>query len=77
MDDVEAMLRPHGPVAVVNGVDKLIIYCEFGEPTELRKLHAELSTRLSLHGSALDFRTIGKLPTGNTGKIDYSRLMDS
>jgi acyl-coenzyme A synthetase/AMP-(fatty) acid ligase len=77
MDDVEAMLRLHGPVAVVNGADKLIIYCEFGEPAELRKLHAELSARLSLHGSALDFRAIGKLPTGNTGKIDYSRLMDS
>jgi acyl-coenzyme A synthetase/AMP-(fatty) acid ligase len=74
MDEVEAMLKKHGPVAVVNGADKLIIYCEFGNETDLRQLHTEVSAILRLHTSALQLRRIEKLPTGDAGKIDYSRL---
>jgi acyl-coenzyme A synthetase/AMP-(fatty) acid ligase len=77
LDDVESMLRPHGPVAVVDGIGKLIVYCEFGTPAELKKLHGEIAARLSVHGSALDFRSIARLPIGNSGKIDYSKLAAS
>lgn len=77
LDDVEAMLRAHGPVAIVNGTGKLIVYCEFGTPAELKKLHSQLAARLNIHGSAFDFRMIDKLPTSSTGKIDYSQLAAS
>jgi len=74
MDDVEAMLKIHGPAAVVAGDDKLIAYCEFGNQVELEKLQAALSAKLRLHASALDFRRISKLPTSGAGKIDYAKL---
>ena len=74
MDDVEAMLKSHGPVAVVSGREKLIVYCEFGTPAELQHLKAEISGKLRLHSSALDFRRIDKLPTSGSGKTDYTQL---
>lgn len=77
MDEVEALLKPRGPVAVVNGPDKLIVYCEFGDDAELRILHAEFASKLKLHTSALDFRRIERLPTNASGKTDYNQLRAS
>jgi acyl-coenzyme A synthetase/AMP-(fatty) acid ligase len=74
MDDVEAMLKVHGPAAVVSGPDKLIAYCEFGTAAELQGLHSALSAQLRLHPSALDFRRVARLPTSGSGKIDYAKL---
>ncbi len=74
MDDVEGLLKSHGPVAVVNGPDKLIVYCEFGDGAELQCLRTELSAKLRLHQSALDFRRLDKLPTNASGKTDYAQL---
>ncbi len=74
LDEVEAMVKVHGPAAVVGGKDKLLIYCEFGNDAHLQRLHSELSARLKIHGQALEFRRIEKLPTNASGKIDYSSL---
>jgi acyl-coenzyme A synthetase/AMP-(fatty) acid ligase len=74
MDDVEALLKVHGPAAVVSGKDKLIAYCEFGGAAELASLHSALAAKLRIHASALDFRKIDKLPTSGSGKIDYAKL---
>jgi acyl-coenzyme A synthetase/AMP-(fatty) acid ligase len=74
MDDLESLLKPHGPTAVVNGPDRLIVYCEFGDDTELRHLKREMCLQLKLHSSGLEFRRIDKLPTTSSGKIDYSQL---
>ena len=74
LDDVEGLMKVHGPAAVVGGKDKLIVYCEFGSEAELRELHAGLSAKLRLHASALDFRRIAKLPVSASGKIDYAQL---
>jgi acyl-coenzyme A synthetase/AMP-(fatty) acid ligase len=74
LDDVEGMLKVHGPAAVVGGRDKLIAYCEFGTAAELQRLHGALAAQLRLHPSALDFRRIAKLPTSGSGKIDYAKL---
>lgn len=74
MDEVEAMLKVHGPAAVVSGDDRLIVYCEFGSEVELQLLRAELSGKLRLHSSGLVFHKIGRLPTNSSGKIDYAQL---
>ena len=74
LDDVEALLKVHGPAAVVSGPEKLIAYCEFGTAAELQHLRGELSAQLRLHPSALDFRRIDRLPTSGSGKIDYAKL---
>ena len=74
MDDLESLLKAHGPTAVVNGPDRLIVYCEFGDDTELRHLKTEMCLQLKLHSSGLEFRRIDKLPTTSSGKIDYSQL---
>jgi hypothetical protein len=58
----------------VDGHDKLIVYCEFGDNTKLRHLKTELCLQLKLHSSGLEFRRIDKLPTTSSGKIDYSQL---
>jgi len=74
MDDVEAILKVHGPAAVVSGQDKLIAYCEFGTTPELQRLLHALAAQLRIHPSALDFRRIDRLPTAGSGKIDYAKL---
>jgi acyl-CoA synthetase (AMP-forming)/AMP-acid ligase II len=74
MDDLETLLKVNGPTAVVNGGNKLIVYCEFGDDVELKQLQASTCLQLKLHGSSMEFRRIGKLPTTASGKIDYSQL---
>jgi acyl-coenzyme A synthetase/AMP-(fatty) acid ligase len=74
MDDLESLLKIHGPTAVVNGSDRLIVYCEFGDDTQLGHLKTEMCLRLKLHSSGLEFRRIDKLPTTSSGKIDYRQL---
>lgn len=74
MDDLESLLKAHGPTAVVNGPDRLIVYCEFGDETALRHLKTEICLQLKLHGSGLEFRRIDRLPTTSSGKIDYRQL---
>ena len=74
MDDLESLLKVHGPTAVVGGPDRLIVYCEFGDDTELRHLQTQMCLQLKLHSSGLEFRRIDKLPTTSSGKIDYRRL---
>lgn len=74
MDDVETLLKPHGPTAVVNGSEKLIVYCEFGDEVELKRLQAGICAQLKLHSSGLEFRRIDKLPTTTSGKTDYTQL---
>jgi acyl-coenzyme A synthetase/AMP-(fatty) acid ligase len=77
MDEVEAMLKPYGPAGVVDGAGKLIVYCEFGDAAQLAGLHTEISAKLKLHKSALDFRRIDRLPTTGSGKTDYTQLAAS
>jgi acyl-CoA synthetase (AMP-forming)/AMP-acid ligase II len=75
MDEVEALVKVHGPAAVVGGTDKLIVHCAFGTPDQLRDVQLELSAKLRLHASALDFRRIESLPTNERGKTNYAELM--
>lgn len=74
LDEVEALLRVHGPTAVVRQGDKLVAYCEHGDDAALAGLRNELASKLSIHRTVLDFRRIGAIPTTANGKIDYRQL---
>lgn len=74
MDEVEEMLRAHGPTAVVAGDEKLVIYCEHGDAETFARYTKELSTRLKLHAAAFEFHRLPQLPLNANGKIDYPKL---
>ena len=74
LDEVESILKTHGPTAVIAGSDKLHIFCEYGTPPVLAELHQQLASRLHLNHAAFQFNRIEKLPTNPNGKIDYAAL---
>ena len=74
LDEVEVMLREHGPTAVVAAGDRLVIHCEYGDDAQFFHLRQELAERLGLAVRLLLFRRVDKLPTTSAGKIDYAGL---
>jgi acyl-coenzyme A synthetase/AMP-(fatty) acid ligase len=76
LDEVEAMLRKNGPTAVVAGVDKLYVFCEYGAQTDLAALRLQLAIHLKLNHAAFEFRRMEKLPTTQSGKIDYAAIQN-
>jgi acyl-CoA synthetase (AMP-forming)/AMP-acid ligase II len=76
LDEVEAMLKAHGPTAVVAGSDKLHIFCEYGSPPALAALQRQLASSLKLNHAAFEFNRIERLPVTQNGKIDYVALAE-
>jgi long-chain acyl-CoA synthetase len=74
LDEVENMLRIHGPTAVVGRDEKLCIYCEYGDDRSFAQYQQELAARLKVHYAAFAFERVDKLPTTTSGKIDYQSL---
>jgi acyl-CoA synthetase (AMP-forming)/AMP-acid ligase II len=74
LDEVEALLRVHGPTAVVGRGDKLVAYCEHGSGESLTSLRNDLAAKLNVHWRALDFRRIASIPVTASGKTDYRQL---
>jgi acyl-CoA synthetase (AMP-forming)/AMP-acid ligase II len=74
LDEVELMLREHGPAAVVADDESLRGFCGFGTDDSVLELKSSLSRRLQLHPSALDLRRVDSLPVTSSGKIDYREV---
>jgi acyl-coenzyme A synthetase/AMP-(fatty) acid ligase len=74
LDELEALVKLHGPAAAVPGPDRVVFFCEFGNTESHTALRDALSTKLSIHRSAFEFRSVAKLPVKDSGKIDYERL---
>jgi acyl-CoA synthetase (AMP-forming)/AMP-acid ligase II len=74
LDDIESMVREHGPAAVTDGGDRLLLFCAFGDAEALAALQRELAARLRVHRSGLELRRIEELPLLASGKVDYQRL---
>lgn len=74
LDDVEAMVLNCGPVAAVEGKDRIVIFCEIGEPNLLEEAKTRLAARLGISHHGFDFRSVARLPTLANGKIDYPTL---
>ncbi|RKN14902.1 long-chain fatty acid--CoA ligase [Micromonospora musae] len=74
LHDIEEMLRDQGPVVVVSGPDKVVVFVEGIDENAARDLAGRLAERLKLHRSGFDVRTIERLPQLPNGKIDYRSL---
>ena len=77
LDEVEGMLRQHGPSAVIEKENRLVIFFEQADRETLAARRAELSSKLMIHHQALEFRSIDRIPTTDSGKINYSVLSDN
>lgn len=75
LDEVEDMLRKHGPTAVVSRDEKLRIFCEYGDAAAFAGYQRDLASRLQINYLAFEFVRVDKLPTKGSGKIDYQALL--
>ena len=74
LDEVESLLKPHGPAAVISSGEKLLIFCEAAQNNEFVSRREALARELSLHYQLLDVRAVAALPLKPNGKIDYHVL---
>ncbi len=74
LDEVEDLLRKHGPTAVVSRDEKLRIFCEYGDEPLFEQYRRDLAGQLQIHYQAFEFVRVTKLPTTGSGKIDYQSL---
>jgi acyl-CoA synthetase (AMP-forming)/AMP-acid ligase II len=74
LDEVEAILKVHGPTAVVSAPDKLVVFCEYGDAESLSGLQRQLAARLNINYRAIEFHRLDKLPVNQSGKADYASL---
>jgi acyl-CoA synthetase (AMP-forming)/AMP-acid ligase II len=76
LDDIEELVRSRGPVAAIEGSDNLVLFCEFGHPSELHKLGEDIAAQLRVHQSGVKVVRVEQLPLTPSGKVDYSQLQD-
>jgi acyl-coenzyme A synthetase/AMP-(fatty) acid ligase len=72
LDDIEARLRPGGPVAAVSAPGERIRVFVEGERSE--DLGRELATAFGLAPRTFEVRDVAALPLTGSGKIDYAAL---
>jgi long-chain acyl-CoA synthetase len=73
LDEVEAAASAHGPVAALDGGEKVILWRTGGNLTADDLRHA-MAARFGLNPVAFAVRDIDELPLNASGKIDYDRL---
>lgn len=77
LDEVESMLKPFGPSAVVGGDNRLVVFCEGKESASLLQYQREFARQLAIHYRLLEFRGISQLPLKSNGKVDYRVLEEA
>jgi acyl-coenzyme A synthetase/AMP-(fatty) acid ligase len=75
LDELEAFVKRNGPAAAVANSDRVVIFCEFGSEAAHHEIRAALAAKLKIHRSAFEFRRVDRLPTKDTGKVNYEDLM--
>jgi acyl-coenzyme A synthetase/AMP-(fatty) acid ligase len=75
LDELEAFVRRNGPAAAVASSDRVIVFCEFGTEAAHSEIRTALAAKLKIHRGAFEFRWVDRLPTKDTGKIDYDDLL--
>jgi acyl-CoA synthetase (AMP-forming)/AMP-acid ligase II len=76
LDEIEGLLRRHGPVAVIGADDRLVAFCEFDDGGRYQELAKELARALRIHHRAIELRHIPALPLNAHGKVEYARLAE-
>lgn len=75
LDELEAFVRLNGPAAAVASSDRVVVFCEFGTESVHSEIRAALAAKLKIHRGAFEFRRVERLPTKDTGKINYEDLL--
>jgi acyl-CoA synthetase (AMP-forming)/AMP-acid ligase II len=74
LDEIEAAASAHGPVAVVDGGDQIVLWRVSGSEQSARDLELELARRFGLKSRAFAVRDVDDLPLNGRGKVDYNAL---
>jgi len=74
LDELEAVLRRHGPAAVVAGQDSIWGFCEFGTDESVAALALAVARDSKIHHGAVRFRRVAAIPTTSSGKVDYRQV---
>jgi acyl-coenzyme A synthetase/AMP-(fatty) acid ligase len=74
LDELEAFVKRNGPAAAVASSDRVVIFCEFGTEVLYEEIRAALAAKLKIHYKAFEFRRVDRLPTRDTGKVNYEDL---
>jgi long-chain acyl-CoA synthetase len=74
LDEVEAAASAHGPVAVVDGGDQILLWRAAEAEITAEELGREIALRFGLNSRAFAVRDIDELPLKPSGKVDYDTL---
>jgi acyl-CoA synthetase (AMP-forming)/AMP-acid ligase II len=74
LDEVEAAASAHGPVAVVDGGEQILLWRAPGAEIAADDLRREVARRFGLNSLAFAVRDIEELPLKTSGKVDYDTL---
>ena len=74
LDEIEAAACAHGPVAVVDGGEQILLWRVAGAEITADDLRREIARRFGLNSRAFAVRDIESLPLKASGKIDYDAL---
>ncbi len=75
LDEIEMLVRAHGPAAAVAGEDSVWVFCAFPADEDVERARRSILARLHLHPSGLQFRRVPAIPTTGSGKVDYTQVM--
>jgi long-chain acyl-CoA synthetase len=74
LDEIEAAASAHGPVAVVEAGEQIMLWRTAGADTPADDLRREVAGRFGLNARAFAVSDIDELPMKTSGKIDYDTL---
>jgi acyl-CoA synthetase (AMP-forming)/AMP-acid ligase II len=74
LDEIEAAASAHGPVAVVDAGEQIVLWRAAGARIAPDELRRELARRFGLNSRAFAVRDIETLPLKASGKVDYDSL---
>jgi long-chain acyl-CoA synthetase len=74
LDEIEAVASAHGPVAVVDGGEQILLWRLAGAETTADDLRRAIARHFGLNSLAFAVKDIEKLPLKASGKVDYDTL---
>lgn len=75
LDEIEAAASIFGPVAAVDGGERILLFRPAGGRIRADDLRLELARRFGLRSGTFVVREIERLPVAPSGKLDYAALV--
>jgi long-chain acyl-CoA synthetase len=74
LDEIESAACAHGPVAVIDGGEQIVLWRAEGGTIPPDELRREVAGRFGLNSRAFLVRDVDRLPLKASGKVDYDAL---